>query len=301
MATILQKATAHLSRLYPLYSGCGNFSNSWWFRKITKTATESVWTEVLGGEVLANLNDYIGRSVYFCGAADKKVSWVCQRIVQPGDTVIDIGANIGELTVLFSSLVGNKGEVHSFEPNPLLFGCLQQAQERNQMQNVQLYPVALGNDNTTMELVIPKENMGSASLVRHKNRNHCEKITVNVCPLDTTLELTENSTISLLKVDVEGFEETVLSGAHKLLSKKPPQVILFELNNRTSRNLNDEAIIKLLSKYDYSFVVIPKNIFHMKLNSINLNQTDHPQGHDFLAIHRGDNFAEICQRLKISP
>ena len=122
-----------------------------------------------GGTLLAPLDDYVGRAAYYVGDLDRKITWLCGQIVQPGDTVLDVGANIGLVTLWLSHLVGPQGRVHAFEPQPDLQDLLQQTLERNDTKNVSLHRFALGSQPGEMELCIPDGNASRPSLVRKRN------------------------------------------------------------------------------------------------------------------------------------
>ena len=66
------------------------------------------------------------------------------EVLRPGDTFVDVGANLGLMTVHGSSLVGSKGKVFAFEPSPTVYKRLTQNLELNSCKNVQAYQVALG-------------------------------------------------------------------------------------------------------------------------------------------------------------
>ena len=155
MPTIRQSLTASLTRRYPFYSGRARFANSRFVQGLAGPGAEAVWARVPGGEVLARLDDFLGRTAFYVGDIDGKLTWICSRIVRPGDTVLDIGANIGTVTIWLSALVGEKGKVHSFEPNPTAHKALQLLIERNKSANICLHPVALGEEEGSLDLVIP--------------------------------------------------------------------------------------------------------------------------------------------------
>jgi FkbM family methyltransferase len=291
MPSIRQLMVSKLERAYPFYSGCGSLANSPLTRFFSGSKSVSAWSSVPGGEVLANLDDYVGRAAFFVGDLDRKITWICKKIAREGDTVIDIGANIGIVTVLLAKLVGKLGHVHSFEPNPSLSSSIRQAIKRNQINNTTVHAVALGSKNETLELIIPKGNAGAASLIRDSNRSESDIVNVPVVPLDQLCKEKNINSIRLIKIDVEGFEYEVFLGAQHVLSNIKPDAILFEMNNRTSDNFYEEPLIKLLYSFGYEFLSIPKSFVKMKTHHI-AKDAKTVDSHDFLAI-RKECFYEI--------
>ena len=70
---------------------------------------------------------------------------VVTKEIQPGDTVLDLGANIGYFTLLFAKLVGNNGIVFAFEPEPQNIALLTKNIKINNYKNVTLVPKAVSN------------------------------------------------------------------------------------------------------------------------------------------------------------
>ena len=128
MPNIRQKITSFVTKRYPFYSGCGTLANSKIVKFFSGSQNATVWSRVPGGEVLADLNDYVGRSAFFVGDLDRKITWVCKQIVREGDTVLDIGANIGMVTVLLSDLVGEVDPNFRTAPLGAIFHDIRQPQ-----------------------------------------------------------------------------------------------------------------------------------------------------------------------------
>jgi FkbM family methyltransferase len=145
-------------------------------------------------------------------AYDQQLAF-CRRFLRPDDVVVDVGANIGLVTLTAAKLVGARGQVIAVEPHPRTFDYLRDNVQLNRLTEVvRLYCVALaerpgrrrieefpGDDSQNRMAVA--ENGGGA---------------VPVETLDRLLAL--DRPISLLKVDVEGYERFVFDGAGRTLS-----------------------------------------------------------------------------------
>lgn len=298
MPSLRQRLIASATRLYPFYSGCGTIANSRLIYFLSGKHRCHAWSPIQGGDIYADLDDYVGRAAYFLGDLDKKITWICNQIVGDGDVVLDIGANIGMVTLPLSKLVGPNGQVYSFEPNPELVDVLSKTIDHNALNNVKLHPIGLGQKKEILELNIPKFNRGSASLIRNFNNPHTTKVKVNIEKLDQIVKQYNIQKVRLIKIDVEGYETSVFLGANYLLSTIQPDAILFELNERSTSNLTEEPLIKLLKSHNYDFFIIPKNYLKMQLVSLNDTLDNANFGHDFLAVQKGEKFNEIAQLVK---
>jgi FkbM family methyltransferase len=138
-----------------------------------------------------------------------------KKYLKLGDVVVDIGANIGVITLSSSSFVGQGGIVYSFEPNPKTFEYLKGNVDENRFSNIRLYQLAVGEKSAVTNFIDDSSDDLSNS-ISLENINSGNNPLIQVQPLD---EIIPNSVrIHLLKVDVEGFEIFVLKGAEKCLS-----------------------------------------------------------------------------------
>jgi FkbM family methyltransferase len=260
------QAVASITRLYPFLSGCGTLANHPLLNALSGRSGDR-WAKVEGGELSVSLDDYVGRSAYFVGDIDRKISAIIDRFVRPGDTVLDIGANIGLVTLRLAKRVGPSGTVHAFEPNPAIAGRLRASLERNGIANVQLHQVALGAVPDTLHLSIPEGNAGAASFLHSRGTS----IGVPVKRLDD-FELRP----SFIKMDVEGFEDRVLEGFAQTLRTHPPKVILFEQNNAKGRS------IPILRDAGYRIGGIGKSLLRLRLEPV---AAWSPRYHDYVATY----------------
>lgn len=260
-------------------------------------ATTWRWARVHGGNyVAAPLSDYVGRAVFYAGELDRKVTWICSRLVRPGDTVLDIGANLGLASFILSALVGPNGTVHAFEPIPQMQDLIEQGMQRNNVSNSILHKVALGDEPGELTRSIPEGHFGSASLVAERRAGESEEIAVPVRRLPEELP-PDLGPIRLIKIDVEGFEPQVLTGAAELLRTSPPDAILFELNDAHG-DLREHRTIQLLADAGYGFFSIPKCYLRMRLLPYDHERDPTAPGHDFVAARSGSVYAEVARRLR---
>ena len=168
-----------------------------------------------------------------------------------GMTVFDVGANIGELTLLFSRFVGAHGHVHSFEASHSVFKRLQTICELSGRKNIILNHKALANKEGHVRLYIyDREHSGWNTLAQRPLHNYgidvdpvgVEK--VKATTVDRYCEKNGISQIDLLKLDVEGAEYQVLLGARSMLERKRIQCCVFEFGQTTFDMGNDPGDIE---------------------------------------------------------
>ncbi len=301
MPSIRQRVVATVTRRYPFYSGCGTLANHPFVRALAGRQSGLAWARISGGNLVpAPLGDYVGRAIYFTGELDRKITWICSRIIRAGDTVLDIGANLGSVTFLMSALVGQSGRVHAFEPNPRLQELIDLGVEKNGTSNITLHRIALGAAASELELTIPADNAGCASLVPARHRAGDTTVRVPVVPLSEALADAKIERLRLVKIDVEGYEPQVLEGAADLFSKSPPDAILFELNDNDGP-LVEHPTMKRLSGLGYGFFSIPRCFVRMRLELFDPENYDQESiGHDFLGVRLGDTFDEIATLVNAS-
>jgi FkbM family methyltransferase len=184
-----------------------------------------------GVRIIADPTRTIGRSIITTGIYDLAVSEALTRLISPGDTVVDAGANVGYMTVLAGVAAGAAGRVLSFEPHPGLFGILQQnataIRKQLNIARIELHQTALGDQPGTAELQLPPDfdsNDGVARIGRAEPPGW-NSVTVQLETLDSVLG---TDSVSVLKLDVEGAELQVLRGLSVALTARRVRHIVFE-------------------------------------------------------------------------
>lgn len=194
----------------------------------------------------------------------------------PEDTaVLDIGANIGIMTVHLARIKG--ASVYGFEPMPNNIEAYKRVVNYFKLSNVKLFEIALGNVEGEVEMVMPvisSVRMQGLSHVVHESiteNNEGERFKVPLMVLDKMDELVNNpKRISAIKIDVENFEFFVLDGAKSLIAKNKPVVYaeLWDNENRYNcfdlfKSLNYKTYVAI----DHQLVVFDAKK-HVKQNFI---------------------------------
>ena len=139
---------------------------------------------------------------------------IFRGIVRPGDVVVDVGANIGYIAVLLSSLATEAGRVVCLEPDPTNLRELQRNIRWNSLQNVQCIPVAASDSNARIKM--------HSGLNAHVAASRDGDLEV-VCRRVDDLEL---GRVNFVKIDVEGHELRVLHGMQGLLTRTRPTLYI---------------------------------------------------------------------------
>ena len=179
------------------------------------------------------------------------------ELVGEEDNVLDIGANIGVMSVFLSGKA-KRGRVFAFEPEPTNLSILKKVIRTSNRRNVQVFPVALGEQEKTITMVLPvRENIKKHGLSRVVHGNVNKDIPgynfeVSQKKLDDIEEL-KDIKINAIKIDVENYEYFVFSGGKNLLIRNMP-VIFCELWKNAVR----EKVFEFLTGLGYKIKVLYK-------------------------------------------
>ena len=180
---------------------------------------------IWGRDLIANPQQTIGFSLATYGLYDLALSEMILRLVRPGDTVIDGGANVGYTSCLMLDCLKGKGRLLSYEPLPELFEVLKKnLDDGNQI--AEPYMLALSDKVGSAVITLPSSfnsNDGVATLEGKEIQGN--KITVSTVTIDS---LNLNAKVRLMKLDVEGHELSVLKGAIKTLDRDVFDYIIYE-------------------------------------------------------------------------
>lgn len=178
-------------------------------RLIQEVSPESVAKTYFGARMVCDARDLIQSYIRFFGVWEPDISATFQDILNPGDLVVDIGANVGYYSLLASRLVGPSGQVVAIEASPRIAEKLIANLELNQTKNVRLEQVAVSDRPQLLTLYSgPDDNWGRTTTIA--SRNLREDGIVEALPLEKILTPGEISRVRLLKIDIEGAEAPVM-------------------------------------------------------------------------------------------
>jgi len=191
---------------------------------------------------------YYANDVYIGGSLDRYGEYsegeidLWRRLVRPGMTVLDVGANIGCFTVPLSRIVGDSGRVVAFEPQRQVYQMLVGNLALNEIANTNCMNAALGAAERTVSVPVPDYssigNFGDVQIQYGQSES--------VVPCLTVDAMFFGAPVHFIKIDVEGMECDVLEGARETISRDRP--VVYVENDREGKS--EELIQKILA-FDY--------------------------------------------------
>lgn len=182
---------------------------------------------------------------------------IIRYLVKPGDSVIDIGANIGVYTKILSRLVGPDGYVYSIEPFPATFEILCYNVRKLHLDNVEPINVAVSDSQGIVTMAIPYDSSGTethyrASIVTNAaDTSKTAETNVQATTFDNRF-LSESGTISFIKCDVEGHEPACINGAVKFLTQSQAAWLIEVSGEPDDPDSAAHNVFKTFHDQDYS-------------------------------------------------
>jgi FkbM family methyltransferase len=159
---------------------------------------------------------------------DRFITRLFDASLTPGMNVVDVGANIGAVSLLAARRVGETGRVFAFEPNPANYAFLQQNIKENGAANIVAEQKALSDTSGTSHLFLcPQYRAGSARGKIFETEKGWKGIEIETVTLDSWFSA-QNVPVHLVKIDVEGAEEKVFNGMQETVRRNPHMLLLLE-------------------------------------------------------------------------
>ena len=226
----------------------------------------SEYVEMDGQKVFLDKEDSLMLSIKHTKHEATEIKFL-KQIIKNGDTVLDLGANIGVYSLIFAKLVGKSGHVFAFEPDPTNFEILSKNVKENKHENVTLVQKAVSEKNDRIKLYVSKRNHASHRIFDSEEKRN--SIEVDVTTLDTYFEKIKNP-INFIKMDIEGVEGAALLGAPNIIKNSKDLVIMMEYFPKWIKKYgtNPQEILNLL--IDKKFKLFNIDIMQKKIVPINV-------------------------------
>lgn len=176
----------------------------------------------------------VGWTCFQTGRWEPHVERCIRTLLRPGDTAVDVGANLGYFTISMARSVGTEGRVWAFEPVPPTFDRLRLSVSLNRLEQVTPLPLAVGDVDGEAQISFDPQLAGSASLHGDARLPRTEVRRVPICRLDGLVDAGKVAPPQLIKIDVEGHELAVIRGALATIAQTRP-FIVFEFSEPLAR------------------------------------------------------------------
>ncbi|WCO02538.1 FkbM family methyltransferase [Psychroserpens ponticola] len=141
-------------------------------------------------------------------------------------SILDIGANFGYLSLVWAKSVCKTGQVISFEPNKNVYNSLLKSIAINNLNNIQVENLAIGNENKSVNLFF--ENSTTSNVIQSDISQSLG--TIQMIRIDDFIKSQKLTQCHLVKIDVDGIELDILKGSINMLNKFRP-IVIVEIND----------------------------------------------------------------------
>jgi len=214
--------------------------------------------------LLKEKNGYVDQYIYKNGTYEKEIIDLIHSKINKDSVFVDIGANIGQHSLIISHYVK---EVIAFEPLQFLADQFRQSVEKNNIKNIKIEQIGLGNRKETQSVYIDDNQSGYTTLLDHLEKtpglrkNENSNLIRQEIKIDTLDNYLGNQKIHFIKMDIEGYEYYAILGAmHTIKSHKP--FIIMEFSNMFYESHEKGLTAKffyLLKSLDYTIKSLERN------------------------------------------
>ena len=207
--------------------------------------------------------DWVANCFAIRGFYEWAVVNIANSVCRPGDTIIEVGANIGTESLLYAAIVGPDGRVASFEPFPDNLKMLGRQVELNRLTQIDVFPHAVADQPGTLHFVVPADdgNFGQGFLTESGAAPQAgtKTIAVDCVRLDDLFAAGRLRAPRLLVIDVQGAELRVLRGGREMIRATQPYLVLeVDPEFLKSQSLSVKAVQEMLADWGYRAWAIGK-------------------------------------------
>jgi FkbM family methyltransferase len=216
--------------------------------------------------------------IYYQGLSEPETAQFLERVLIPGMTFFDLGAHVGEYSVLGARRVGPSGRVHAFEPEPTLASLIEKTLSQNKLFNTVVRRLAISDRLGVTKFVVRRELADSSIKISDtpEDGRASATITVQCTTLDQYCSLHAVHP-QVIKADVEGAEILVLDGAKQLLGLPPSEapIWILELSLETYARFgkHPRELCMKLSSAGYEVFELTEDSNLRPLRDLGISQT----------------------------
>ena len=244
-----------------------------------------------------NMTNEMHWRLFLLGVYENRETLILKSLLREGDFAIDVGANFGWYSTLFSRIVGSSGRVLSFEPVPATKRILERNLALNHcLHNTTSEQVALGSESGWAQIYVFRGLPDGQASISPQGRRDYTIYEIEMRTLDEILSGGQANPF-LVKVDVEGAEKDVLMGAQETIKTNKP-VIMLEINLHTAKSVgvSPTESLRILARFGYSFYRITGRFRLREVSSANMLK----HGDNLLCVYDNAAFRErIGNRVRI--
>ncbi len=215
-----------------------------------------------GKKIIINTRNIHTLSLIDNGVIEAALCRIFEKYINVGDVVVDVGANIGFLSLLAGDLVGPNGSVISIEANPEVYKTLEENIIINGFtKRFFLHQLAVYDCATELTFTWNEHRDGSGRIVTPVQpglaKKHCQ---VETKTLDA---ICADTKVDLIKIDTEGAEPYVLRGAKETIAKNPNIKVIFEWNSKHIKQRNqqpEEFVEEIFSQFSHVQLIKGKGV-----------------------------------------
>ena len=214
-------------QFYPREYGKYSILMKLYFPYLAPTSpTKEVVTLHDGIRMELELNEYLQSQLYLFGEFEPATVNVLKRLVKSGDTALDIGANVGYMSLVLAKFVGKSGRVFSFEPDSKNFALLKRNLELNPDCNIKPIPKAVSDTNQPVRLYQARFDFnGGAHSMLPSEKHSNEFVEIEATTIDDFVKSHELKKIDVIKIDIEGAEMSAFKGMSETIRRSRPFVV----------------------------------------------------------------------------
>lgn len=269
-------------RLYPFLNGTGQMIDRTFLKRLTVPSETLVAKTKSGYPLRVFPNEMIGRNVFLAGRFDPTIAAVLRSFARPGDSMLDVGANIG---VVSCELLHHLPDLKSLsvEPQPRVFALLKENLARFGSRAKSIC-AGMSDRSGDATMRVNHRNLGGSGIeedVSDSDRSD-STLSIQIRTAPEILASAEFESLDIVKIDVEGHQLQVIRSLESSIDRFQPRVVLFEHDGEMSDP--EEPIRKIFDGLGYRVEGISKRLNGWRSVDVDSNEGRDMTFNDYIAV-----------------